>query len=457
MTLKSTNPSNYQCLGEVEVSALDDVERTARLANTAKRGWRNTSVTDRVELLRRVYDRFRGRRQELAELESREMGMPLRDALDDFDDTMDYVCWYFENAERYLSPEVTHEADGLIHRVYREPVGVVAAIVPWNFPFSMFVWATLQGMIAGNVVVLKHSEECPLVGKFIEDVFTSCDLPEGVFGEVYGDREVGKWLAHQEIDMIQFTGSTATGRYLYRVAGERFLRANMELGGSAPGVLFEDVELERTMASVCGSRLFNAGQCCDGLKRLVVHESIVDRVQGRLAELFSQKRLGDALDGATEMGPLVSKGQLARLERQVLDAVGKGARVLAGGKSLESELGGAFYQPTLLCNISEDMRVWQEEVFGPVLPVVSFSTEEEAVALANDTQYGLGAYVFTEDPARARRIALAIDSGLVGVNGCSYFAPSSPFGGWKGSGFGREHSKYGFHEVTQTKVVATKE
>ena len=383
-------------------------------------------------------------------------GMPLKDALEDIDDTMDYVQWYFENAEKYLSPEITYETDSAIHRAYREPIGVSAVILPWNFPFSMFVWATLQGMIAGNVVILKHSEECPLSGKFIENVFSDHDVPEGVFNEIYGDGSVGKILVHQRINMIQFTGSTATGRYLYEVAGKRFLKANMELGGSAPGIVFEDVDLEEVMPSVCDLRLFNAGQCCDGLKRLIVHESIVDTMQDKITSLFSQKKLGDALAASTEMGPLVSKRQLNRLEAQVRDAVEKGAKAVTGGKNLENELGGAFYQPTLLSDISRDMQVWREEVFGPVLPVITFSTEEEAITLANDTQYGLGAFIFTEDGERAQRVAQAIDSGVVGINGCSYFAPSSPFGGYKNSGFGREHSKYGFHDVTQIKLVATK-
>ena len=268
MKLKSINPSNYQYIGEVEVSDNNEIKKKVKLANLAKLTWKNTSVIDRVKLLQPIYDEFKQRKEELAEIQSKEMGMPIGDAIEDIDDTMDYVDWYFENAQKYLSPEITYENDKAIHKIYREPIGVCGVILPWNFPFSMFVWATLQGMIAGNVVIVKHSEECPLSGKFIENVFSNYNLPEGVFNEIYGDGDVGKILVHQDINMIQFTGSTATGKYLYEVAGKRFLKANMELGGSAPGIIFENVELEDIIQSICSLRLFNAGQCCDGLKRL---------------------------------------------------------------------------------------------------------------------------------------------------------------------------------------------
>nr|VFK61377.1 MAG: succinyl-CoA reductase [Candidatus Kentron sp. TUN] len=455
MKLESINPSEYKCIGEIEISNEQDVREKVELANKAKSIWKKTPLKTRIELLRPIFDEFARRKEELAELESREMGMPLGDAIEDIDDTMSYVQWYFEHAEQYLGPEITYETDKEIHTVYHEPIGVTAVVIPWNFPFSMSVWAVLQGLIAGNVIVMKHSEECPLSGKFIENVFSDHHLPEGVFNEIYGGAEVGRILVHQSVDMIQFTGSTATGRFLYEVAGKRFLKANMELGGSAPGVIFEDADFGETLTTVCNLRLFNAGQCCDGLKRLLVHESIASQVEKELTNLFSRTVVGDALNPTTDVGPLVSKKQLERLVAQVQDALLQGAKILVGGKSLEEELGGAFYQPTLLKDVSSKMRVWQEEVFGPVLPIVTFSNEEEAIRLANDTLYGLGAYIFTGDTDRAQRVAHAIDSGVVGINGCSYFSPSSPFGGYKGSGFGREHGKYGFYEVTRTKVIAT--
>ena len=279
-------------------------------------------------------------------------------------------------------------------------------------------------------------------------------LPRGVLNEVYGDGEVGKVLVEQDINMVAFTGSTKTGKYLYDVAGKKFIKAVMELGGSAPGIIFADANLEEAVGNVCFNRVYNQGQCCDGLKRLLVHESIYDSAVAKIAANFSAKKVGNALQEDTEVGPLVAKRQLETLISQVQDAQAKGARVIVGGNSLEEKLGGAFFEPTVLTDVTEDMKVWAEEVFGPVLPIVKFATEEEAIGLANQTSYGLGAYVYTQDREKAERVAAALESGMVSMNGANYVMPFNPFGGYKNSGFGREHGKYGFHEVTQIKVVA---
>ena len=254
--------------------------------------------------------------------------------------------------------------------------------------------------------------------------------------------------------MIAFTGSTKTGKYLYELAGKKFIKAVMELGGSAPGVIFEDADLDLAVGNVCFNRLLNQGQCCDGLKRLIVHEDVFDEVVKKVASTFSAKKIGNAEDKQTEVGPLVAKRQLDLLVSQVEDAKTKGAKVITGGNSLEEKLGGAFFEPTVLTDITNDMRVWKEEVFGPVLPIVKFKTEQEAIKLANETAYGLGSYVFTKDKERAGRVSQAIESGMVGINGTNYIMPFDPFGGYKNSGFGREHGRYGFHEVTQIKIIA---
>lgn len=451
--LQSINPSNYQVLGEVEISSPQEIAEKVRLAREAQGEWRTIGVAARVSILRKAFDEFESKKEDLALLESREMGMPIRDALGGFGGALDYANWYFENAEKYLRPETTFESDKEIHQVFYEPIGVAAVVIPWNFPFDNFIWGSLQSLIAGNTIVLKHSEECPLSGKFIEDVMCR-HVPKGVFNEVYGDGEVGKILVGQDIDMVAFTGSTKTGKYLYEAAGKKFIKAVMELGGSAPGILFEDANLEEAVGNVCFNRVYNQGQCCDGLKRLLVHESIYEKAVEKVAGNFSAKKIGNAEAEDTEVGPLVAKRQLDLLISQVEDAKAKGAKVVAGGSSLEEKLGGAFFEPTVLTGVTNDMRVWKEEVFGPVLPIVKFKTEEEAIELANQTTYGLGAYVYTQDKDRAERISSLLQSGMVSVNGTNYVMPFNPFGGYKNSGIGREHGKYGFHEVTQIKIVA---
>ena len=392
-------------------------------------------------------------KEEIAQLTSKEMGMPITLSRADVDDSMHYFKWYLDNAEKYLSPEVVFEDEKMKHTVYREPIGVSANITPWNFPTSNFVWSVGESLIAGNTIVYKTSEETILSGKLIERIMNESGLLGGVFSEVYGDGEIGKILVNGDIDLICFTGSTNTGKYLYKVAADKFIKVFLELGGSAPGIIFEDVNIERVIDSFFGNRFLYCGQICDGLKRLIVHEKVIDEVVKSLVEKINKTKVGDALDETTEVGPLVSEKQLLILEEQVKDAVEKGAKVEVGGEKLELN-GGFFYKPTILTNIIKDMRVWNEEVFGPVLPVVAFDTDEKAIRMANDTKYGLGGYVFTENKERAKKVALELKTGMVQTNNAGYLQPCSPFGGYKESGLGREHGKFGFYDLTQIKVIA---
>lgn len=453
MKIVSINPSNYKKIGEVDVSTTSEIEKKVNLARKAQKSWGNLELEKRVNYLRSAIREVEERKLEIAQLQSEEMGMPIKDSVGGIDGDLEYAKWYLDNAKKYLSSETTFENDSEIHQVFYEPIGVVVVIIPWNFPFANFVWGAMQALIAGNTIVLKHSEECPLCGKLIEEIFTK-NLPQGVFNEVYGRGEVGKELVKQKIDMIAFTGSTKTGKYLYETAGKKFIKAVMELGGSAPGIIFDDADLGLAIENVCGNRLYNQGQCCDGLKRLIVHEKVYDQVLEKAKSFFENKIIGNAEDEKTEVGPLVAKKQLDLLKSQVEDARDKGAKILVGGNSLEQKLNGAFFEPTILTDINKNMRVWNEEVFGPVLPIVKFKTEKEATELANQTSYGLGSYVFTKDKNKAQRVAKEIQAGMVSVNGTNYIMPFNPFGGYKNSGFGREHGKYGFHEVTQIKIIA---
>ncbi len=271
---------------------------------------------------------------------------------------------------------------------------------------------------------------------------------------IYGAGDVGSSLVNENIDLITFTGSTKTGKQLYELAGKKFIKAIVELGGSAPGIIFSDADLDIAIDNVCFNRLLNQGQCCDGLKRLIVHQSISNEVIDKLKVKFELMKIGNAEDKNTQIGPLVSKKQLDLLVSQVEDAKNKGAQIITGGNSLEAELGGAFFQPTIITGVTKEMRVWNEEVFGPVLPIITFKTEAEAIELANDTAYGLGSYIYSQDKDTIDRVSHAIQSGMVSVNGTNYIMPFNPFGGYKASGFGREHGKYGFYELSQIKIIA---
>ncbi len=264
---------------------------------------------------------------------------------------------------------------------------------------------------------------------------------------------MGDFLVHQDIDMICFTGSTVVGQQLYKIGAEKFIRVFLELGGSAPGIVFEDADLDKVLDTIYANRFDNCGQICDGLKRLIVHESKFDEVVTKLARKLDEIVIGEAGDKKTDIGPLAAERQLNVLKEQVEDALAKGAKKLYE-KDMPAGLGGFFYPPLLLTNVTRDMRVWQEEVFGPVLPIVTFKTEDEAIEMANDTKYGLGGYVFTENKEKFARVATQVQTGMVQLNNTGYVQPPTPFGGCKASGIGREHGRFGFHELSNIKVVS---
>lgn len=453
MKIQSINPSTRSVVGEVTASTPAEIEQKVNAARLALKPWRDVGVQGRVTALRKVVAHLDAQKDDFAALISQEMGMPISQSIHDVEGALDYFSWYLDHAEKYLSPEITYEDETQVHEVHYEPVGVVAAITPWNFPASNFIWMVGQNLLVGNTVVFKDSEEVPLCGQLIENAFKSAGIPDGVFSEVYGKGDVGDYLVHQKIDMICFTGSTATGHHLYEVGAEKFIRVFLELGGSAPGIVFEDADIDKVIDIIYANRFDNCGQICDGLKRLIVHESKLEEVVQKLTTKLNEVMVGDASRAETDIGPLVSDKQLRVLEEQVKDALSQGAKVIFT-KQLPSNLNGFFYAPTLLTQIKPTMKVWNEEVFGPVLPLVTFTTEAEAIQLANDTQYGLGGYVFTESQTRFQRVASQVQTGMIQMNTTGYVHPATPFGGCKFSGIGREHGKYGFHELSNSKVIA---
>lgn len=453
MAIVSLNPSTLETLTTISESTPAEIQAAVQAARLALPSWKQLGVAGRIKALRPVVDQLIARQTEFAELISQEMGMPISQSIHDVTGAADYFTWYLDHAEQYLAPEITFQDETYIHEVHYEPTGVVAAITPWNYPASNVVWMVGQNLIVGNTVILKNSEEVPLCAKLIEEIFASAKLPTGVFTEVYGAGEVGDQLIHLDIDMICFTGSTATGKHLYQVAAERFLRIQLELGGSAAGIVCADADLDAVLDIIYANRFDNCGQICDGLKRLIVHESKLEELLTKLTAKLESAKIGVATDEQTDIGPLVSQKQLTALKTQVADALAKGAKA-SYQKQLAAGLSGNFYPPTLLTNITPDMKVWREEVFGPVLPIVTFTTEEEAIQLANDTQYGLGGYIFTTDSQKYMHLALQLQTGMVQHNTASYVQPPTPFGGCKTSGIGREHGKYGFHELATIKTIS---
>ncbi len=451
--LQSINPADFSVIGEVPMSSPDDVHQKVAAARAAFTRWSALSLQSRLEVLGRLRDQFIARRKKLAELMTREMGMPITQSLFTVDRAVNYMNWSLNNAEKCLAPVVTYEDNNEIDEITFEPHGVAACISPWNFPASNFVWATFQALCAGNTAVFKNSEETQLFAQEIEDMAKAAQFPEGVLNVIYGDGAVAQAMINDDINFISFTGSTRVGEILYKQAAEKFIPLVLELGGSDPGIVFEDADLDKILPALFAGRFTNCGQVCQSMKRLIVHENRFDEVVTKLAALVLSKEVGDPMLQSTDIGPLVSKKQLDTLLSQMEDALGKGARIVCGGKQ-PAGLSGAFYEPTILTQITPDMKVWREEVFGPVLPVVSFKTYEEAITLANDTIYGLSASVFTEDKALARRASRDLQAGMIKNNLANTGKPENIFGGYKRSGISRENGHFGFHDVTQKKVIA---
>lgn len=453
MKLISTNPGkNYEPIGEVEISSAEDVQAAVSAARQAQPLWVALPLKERIQHLRSFMTIATERKDDLASIMSLETGRPLSTSHDNIKSGIEHLEGYFSIVEQALAPEKVFEDATSIHTIHREPWGVIACISPWNFPFLNVAWQCGQPLLAGNTVVFKNSEENPLFTQLIAEIGAASSLPKGVFNVLYGDGAVGDQLAHSDVDMILFTGSTKTGQHLAKVAAEKFIPIHLELGGSSPGLVFEDANLDDVIQTIFDARFNNSGQYCDGLKRLVVHESRFDEVVEKLAKIAEQTKVGEPFDESTNLGPLVAKRQLEVLESQVADAVAKGAKIVTGGKRPEG-LQGAYYLPTLLTKVNPEMRVWKEEVFGPVLVIIPFADEAQAIRQANHTEYGLSAYVYTENKERYLRVAHQLKSGLVIPNNANGFSPLTPFGGYKKSGMGRQNGVLGFHDVTQVKVI----
>lgn len=451
MKIKSYNPANNELLGEVEQTDINEIKNIVSESRKAFETWGYLPVKQRVLYIERLKDVIKCKKREFAELVTNEMGMPISESLYDIDSGLEYIEWYINNVEKIIGDKITYEDEKEIDKIIFEPKGVVAVIIAWNFPFSSFVWQAVTNLIVGNTVIIKHSELVPLCSKFIFDMVNSV-LPENVYNVVYGAGDVGKALVKQNIDLICFTGSTRTGQSLYKIAGEKFIEAVMECGGSAPGIVFEDAEVDDIIEAIYINKFSNSGQICDGQKRLIVHNSKIEEVCNKLKLLVESKNIGNPLDEKTEIGPLVSKEQLEKIENQMLDAIDKGAKVICGGQRLKNTAGN-YYLPTILTNINKEMKVYNEEVFGPVIPIIGFNTFEEAIELANDTEYGLGGFIYTKDRKKFDAVVKQLKTGMIALNNLYYLRPCNPFGGYKKSGIGRNNSEFGLRELCNIKVV----
>ncbi len=449
MKIISINPSNNEILGEVEETTKEEVIEKVNSAKSVQTEWSNLDIDKRIKILEEIYNKFEKNTDEIANLMSLEMGKPITQSENEIKSTLKTMKWDLENAAKCIATEVTFENDKEMQKVFYEPKGIIVAISPFNYPFSLCCAVAFQNLIVGNIVISKPDPNVPLLYKFLEEILNNTKLPDGVWQFVFGGKEIGSFLVEQDIDMICFTGNTKTGEYLYKVAADKMIPILMELGGSAPGIVCEDANIDDVIQGIFKKKFSNSGQLCHALKRLIVHENIFDEVVNKLKKIAEAQVIGGPLDRSTEIGPLVNEKQMNTLLEQFNDAKNKGANVICGGKQLK----GNYFEPTILTNITKDMKVWKEEVFGPILPVVKFKTIEEAIELANDTIYGLGGYVFTTNRQNFEKISKELKTGMVAWNNLAYSAPYNPFGGVKKSGLGRTRGKWGLRGLCNIKVI----
>lgn len=452
------NPANGEVIDTIVLTGPGDVDDAVEAAKRAFPQWSQLPPAARSEALHALASRLAARAEEYAAVESAQAGKPIRLTRNfDVPGSIDNVA-YFAGAARHLQGTAAAEWDGEhSSTVRREPIGVVGSIAPWNYPLQMAMWKMLPAVAAGNTIVLKPSELTPLTTLMLAEDAVAAGVPAGVFNVVVGTGPVtGEALVvHQDVAMVSFTGSTAVGHRVAEVALAGLKRLHLELGGKAPFVVFEDADIEAAIHGAVAGSLINGGQDCTAATRAYVHRSRYEEFVDGVAEVMAGVRLGDTASPDTDLGPLISARQQEKVAGMVERAVAAGARVVTGGAVPGGDLAsGCFYQPTLIVDAAQDAEIVQEEVFGPVLVVLPFDTDDEAFALANDTRYGLAASAWTRDVVRAQRASREIAAGCVWINDHIPIVSEMPHGGFKQSGFGKDMSMYSFEEYTQVKHVS---
>ncbi len=452
-TFEVVEPASGKVLANVADCDAQAARRAADVAWEAFERWRATSAFERSDVLARWHDLIIANTEALATTMTREMGKPLKESRGEVKYAAGFVRWYAEEAKRVYGDLFPAQDPTKRLLAMPQPVGPAFAITPWNFPLAMVTRKAAPALAAGCTFVLKPAEQSPVSALLLADLWLEAGGPAGTL-QVLPTSDPAPLstvlIEDPRIRKLTFTGSTEVGRVLYAQAATTVKRISLELGGHAPFLVFGDADLDNAVAQVMASKFRNAGQTCVCANRIYVHSSLAEEFTERYAAAAERLVVGDPLDAATDVGPLVDAQAVAKVERHVAEAVDGGARVVTGGK----RLGGLYYAPTVLAGVRRDALLMREETFGPVAPIVTFETEAEAVRLANDTPFGLAAYVYTRDLGRAFRVSEALEYGIVGVNDGTPSAPYAPFGGVKQSGIGREGGPWGIQEYLNLKYVA---
>lgn len=457
-TWKVHNPATGELVGEVAFGGGVEANQAIAAAHAAFPAWSGLTPRERAKYLLKLHDLVRANRDDLAERISAEMGKPLREAKGEVLGAADNFLWYAEEAKRVYGETIPSSVPGKRLFVLRQPVGVVAAITPWNFPVNMVARKLAPAFAAGCTVILKPAESTPLSAIRLFELMEEAGFPTGVANLVIGNpAAIGEaFLASEHVRKIAFTGSTRVGKLLMAGAARTVKRVSLELGGHAPVLVFADANLDQAVHGVFESKYRTSGQQCICANRLYVEDSIHDAFVEKLKERILAAKVGDGREKGVEIGPLVNAAAVEKVMQHVDDAVSKGAKAVVGGHRLTEGAysQGHFMAPTLLTDVDETMLVCQQETFGPVLPVLRFQTEDEAIERANHTNYGLAAYVYTNNLSRALRVSEKLEYGMVGVNDGEFTQTQAPFGGFKESGLGREGGHHAMDEFLEVKMVS---
>jgi len=452
-----TNPATGEIIGQVPDCTDQDIEAALAAADLAFRDWRKTTAYQRSQLLYRAWELMLRQKRQLAELMTLEQGKPLKASLNEVQYGADFLLWFAEEAKRLYGQVIPSARENQRFLVQKAPVGVVGAITPWNYPISMITRKLAPALAAGCTVILKPAESTPLCAKAMMEIFAEAGFPPGVVNllTVQNPARVGEaFCTDPRIRKLTFTGSTPVGKELNALAAANMKRVSMELGGHAPAIVFPDADPVHAAKGLSLVKFLNTGQACISPNRIFVHD---DHLEPFIRELTSRARrlvAGNGMVEGTGVGPLINELAIQKVDSQVKDAVSRGAKIETGGQRLMDKglSDGYFYGPTVLSGVTPAMKIYREETFGPVAPIITYRSEDDVIAMANDTDYGLAAYIYSNNMATAMRAFEALDFGIIGINDINPTSAAAPFGGMKNSGLGREGAQEGIEEYLETKL-----
>lgn len=453
LTFQVTNPYNGETIADVASLSREEVSAAIDLASVAQKKWAQRTAKERAIVLKKWFDLIVANADDLALILTTEQGKPLAEAKGEIISNAAYLEWFAEEAKRIDGDIIPGANSSQRIMVIKQPVGVCAAITPWNFPNGMITRKAGPALAAGCSLILKPAAQTPLSALSLAVLAERAGVPEGVFSVVTGEAQpIGLEFSHNpKVAKITFTGSTGVGRWLMREGADNIKRLSLELGGNAPFIVFDDADMDAAVEGAMISKFRNAGQTCVCANRIYVQEGAVEAFSQKLLAKVAELKLGSGTEAGTTQGPLIDERAVVKMEEHVNDALEKGAKLLTGGK--RSALGGTFYEPTVISGVTQTMKVASEETFAPLAPIISFKDEADVIAMANDSEFGLASYFYSKDMARIWRVAEALEAGMVGVNTGMLANEMAPFGGVKQSGLGREGSKYGIEGFLEIKYI----